>query len=432
MQLTPLRIVGGTPLLGSIRVQSSKNAALPIIVSSLLTSEPVILHGVPRLSDIFNLLEIMGSLGTRFTWLGEHTLRLHTPVLAGTEAPFELVSKMRASFSILGALLSRAGVATVGMPGGCAWGDRPVDQHIKAMKAYGFEISELEGSFHAVRTQAPRGTYVFEMLTVGATQNAILSSVLSHSEGNAGKVTLENASIDTDVVDMVNFLNSLGANIQGAGTHTITVEGVSKLSGGEYEIIPDRIEAGTMMIAVAATRGCVTFAGVRLEHLRALVGKLSEMGVSVLESGDTVQVDARGMTLQAVDLTTSEYPGFPTDLQPQMCALLATAEGTAIVVDKIYSDRRSHVNEMRRMGANIEVHDHVQVIRGGTLRGTTARAADIRAGGALVIAALAAEGTSTIEGMQYINRGYENLAARLCSLGANVQQLEPELAMAVD
>ncbi len=427
MQLTPLRILGGTPLIGSIRVQSSKNAALPIIVSSLLTSQPVTLHGVPRLSDIFNLLEILGSLGTRFTWLGEHTLRLHTPELASTEASFELVSKMRASFSILGALLSRAGVATVGMPGGCAWGDRPVDQHIKAMKAFGFEISELEGSFHAVRTQTPRGTYVFEMLTVGATQNAILSSVLGE-----GKVTLENASIDTDVVDMVNFLNSLGANVQGAGTHTITVEGVVELGGGEYEIIPDRIEAGTMMIAVAATRGCVTFSGVRLEHLRALVGKLTEMGVSVLESGDTVQVDARGMTLQAVDLTTSEYPGFPTDLQPQMCALLATAEGTAIVVDKIYSDRRSHVNEMRRMGANIEVHDHVQVIRGGTLRGTTVRAADIRAGGALVIAALIAEGNSTIEGMQYINRGYENLAARLCSLGANVQQLEPELALAVD
>lgn len=427
MQLTPLRILGGTPLIGSIRVQSSKNAALPIIVSSLLTSQPVTLHGVPRLSDIFNLLEILGSLGTRFTWLGEHTLRLHTPELASTEASFELVSKMRASFSILGALLSRAGVATVGMPGGCAWGDRPVDQHIKAMKAFGFEISELEGSFHAVRTQTPRGTYVFEMLTVGATQNAILSSVLGE-----GKVTLENASIDTDVVDMVNFLNSLGANVQGAGTHTITVEGVVELRGGEYEIIPDRIEAGTMMIAVAATRGCVTFSGVRLEHLRALVGKLTEMGVSVLESGDTVQVDARGMTLQAVDLTTSEYPGFPTDLQPQMCALLATAEGTAIVVDKIYSDRRSHVNEMRRMGANIEVHDHVQVIRGGTLRGTTVRAADIRAGGALVIAALIAEGNSTIEGMQYINRGYENLAARLCSLGANVQQLEPELALAVD
>ncbi|MBC7646039.1 MAG: UDP-N-acetylglucosamine 1-carboxyvinyltransferase [Pseudopedobacter sp.] len=427
MQLTPLRILGGTPLAGSIRVQSSKNAALPIIVSSLLTCQPVTLYGVPRLSDIFNLLEIMGSLGTHFTWLGEHTLLLHTPELASTEAPFELVSKMRASFSILGALLSRAGVATVGMPGGCAWGDRPVDQHIKAMKAFGFEISELEGSFHAIRTHAPRGTYVFEMLTVGATQNAILSSVLG-----GGNVTLENASIDTDVVDMANFLNSLGANIRGAGTHTITVQGVEALSGGEYEIIPDRIEAGTMMIAVAATRGCVTFSGVRLEHLRALVGKLTEMGVNILDNGNTVMVDARGTKLHAVDLTTSEYPGFPTDLQPQMCALLSTVEGTAVVVDKIYSDRRSHVNEMRRMGASIEVHDHVQVIRGGSLRGTTARAADIRAGGALVIAALAAEGTSTIEGMQYINRGYENLAARLRSLGANVEQLEPELAMAVD
>lgn len=430
MLLTPLRIIGGQPLEGEITVQSSKNAALPIIVASLLSAEPIILHGIPRLADMYTLINILEQLGTQVTWLGEHTLRLHTPLLLSTEPPYELVSKMRASFNILGALIARVGEGVVGMPGGCTFGDRPVDQHIKAFEQFGIKILEKGGSFHAERTSPLSGTYVFEMLTVGATQNAIMCGVLGQ-----GKITLDNASIDTDVVDMVNFLNSLGANIEGAGTHTITVHGVPYLTGGEYQVIPDRIEAGTLMIAAVATRGCITLRGVRTEHMRALIGKLSEMGASVLETEDhLLRIDARNCELKSVDVTTSEFPGFPTDLQPQMSALLCTLEGggTSIINDKVYPDRRSHVAELRRMGAHIDFKEHLQVARGTRLHGAPVRAADIRAGGALVIAALAADGLSVIEGMQYINRGYENLAERLRSLGANVTQAEEVFATAVD
>lgn len=429
MLLTPLRVIGGQPLEGEINVQPSKNAALPIIVASLLSREPITLHGVPRLADMYTLLQIMSSLGTQYTWLDDHTLWLHTPKLLSIEPHYEWVSKMRASFNLLGALISRAGEGCVGMPGGCTFGDRPVDQHIKAFQNFGVQVTEQNGSFYAKRTQRLSGTYVFEMLTVGATQNAILAAVLGD-----GQVTLENASIDTDVVDMVNFLNLLGAKIEGVGTHTITIEGVSELSGGSYRVIPDRIEAGTLMIATVATRGRVMLKGVRTDHLRALIGKLIEMGVDIFEmDGHTLCIDARSGDLRPVDVTTSEFPGFPTDLQPQMSALLCTVEGgTAIVNDKVYPDRRSHVAELRRMGANIETKEHLQVIRGGALHGAPVRAADIRAGGALVVAALASEGVSVIEGMQYINRGYENLAARLSSLGAQVMQDDPILEAAVD
>ncbi|MFC4452957.1 UDP-N-acetylglucosamine 1-carboxyvinyltransferase [Deinococcus sonorensis] len=427
MQLTPLHITGGRPLHGEIAVQPSKNAALPIIVASLLSPEPVTLHGIPRLSDIFTILEIVGHLGTRHAWVGPNSVTLHTPELVSTETPYALVSKMRASFIVMGALLSRAGEATVSMPGGCAFGVRPVDQHVKAFRSYGVELSEEGGNFEARRRGPLRGTYVFEMLTVGATQNAILAAVLGE-----GQVTLENASIDTDVVDMVNFLNSLGADIQGAGTNTIQVTGVPRLRGGEYRVIPDRIEAGTFMIAAAATRSRLTLTGVRPDHLRALSAKLLEMGVAVLEGRDSLIVDASAGRLQPTNITTVEYPGFPTDIQPQMSALLATVPGTSVVMDKVYADRLTHVVELNRMGAHIVVSEHTQVIQGGALHGAPVKAADIRAGAALVVAALAAEGETVIEGMQYVNRGYERLAERLRSIGAQAYQPEPVLAAAMD
>ncbi|GGR00482.1 UDP-N-acetylglucosamine 1-carboxyvinyltransferase [Deinococcus ruber] len=427
LQLTPMHIVGGRQLQGEFAVQPSKNAALPIIVASLLTREPVRLHGIPRLSDIYIILDIVAHLGTRHAWEGPNTLVLHTPDILNTATPYSLVSKMRASFIVMGALLSRAGEATVSMPGGCAFGHRPVDQHVKAFRAFGVELDEEGGNFEARRVAPLTGSYVFEMLTVGATQNAILSAALG-----SGRVVLENASIDTDVVDMVNFLNSLGADIQGAGTNTITVQGVTALRGGEYTVIPDRIEAGTLMIAAAATRSKLTLTGVRPGHLRALSTKLTEMGVTILEQSSTLMVDATRGKLTPTNITTVEYPGFPTDVQPQMSALLATVPGTSVVMDRVYADRLTHVVELTRMGAQIVVSEHTQVIQGGLLHGAPVKAADIRAGAALVVAALSAEGETVIDGMQYINRGYERLAERLRAIGANVQQNEPVLAAAMD
>lgn len=423
MQLTPLHIQGGRELSGEIAIQHSKNAALPIIVASMLSSEPVTLHGVPRLSDVYTILEVMHHVGTQHTWTGPNSLTLVTPTIVNTEAPYALVNKMRASFIVLGALLARAGEATVSMPGGCAWGPRPVDQHVKAFRALGAEVTEENGNFHARRHGSLNGQFIFELLTVGGTHNAILASVLGD-----GVVTLENASIDTDVVDLIEFLNTLGARIEGAGTNTLVIHGVPSLHAGEYTVIPDRIEAGTFMMLAAATASQVTLTNVRPDHLTAVTAKLREMGVTIEEQGDRMTVDARDCQLKAVNVTTQSYPGFPTDLQPQMSALLATVPGTSVVQDPVYPDRLTHVAELHRMGANITVSGYTQVIQGTRLHAAPVRAADLRAGAALFIAGLTTEGETIIDGVQYLNRGYERLAERLRGLGANAFQPEPVLA----
>lgn len=425
MQLTPLHIQGGRPLGGEIAVQHSKNAALPIIVATLLSREKVTLHGIPRLSDVETILELMAHLGTVHTWIGENSLELHTPEILNTDAPYALVSKMRASFIILGAILARAGQATVSMPGGCAWGPRPVDQHVKALRALGAQVIEDGGNFDARRSGSLNGSFVFELLTVGGTHNAILAATLGD-----GVVTLENASIDTDVVDLIEFLNTLGADIQGAGTNTITIHGVKALRGGTYTVIPDRIEAGTFMMLAAATRSRITLTNVRPEHLRAVTAKLQEMGVDITEDGSRMTVDATRGELKPVNVTTQSYPGFPTDVQPQMSALLATVPGTSVVQDPVYPDRLTHVAELHRMGANINVSGYTQVIQGGKLHAAPVKAADLRAGAALFIAGLTCEGETVIDGVQYLNRGYERLAERLRGIGADASQ--PELAMAMD
>ena len=425
MQLTPLHIKGGRPLQGTVAAQHSKNAALPIIVASLLSREKVILHGIPQLSDVHTILDLMQHLGTQSVWVGENSLELYTPEILNTDAPYALVSKMRASFIVLGASLARAGQATVSMPGGCAWGPRPVDQHVKALRALGAQLTEDGGNFDARRGGSLSGTFQFELLTVGGTHNSILAATLGD-----GVVTLENASIDTDVVDMIEFLNALGADIQGAGTNTIVIRGVTALRGGEYTVIPDRIEAGTFMIMAAAARSRITLENVRTEHLRAVSLKLREMGVDVTEGEGTVTVDATARELKPVNITTQSYPGFPTDLQPQMSALLATVPGTSVVQDPVYPDRLTHVAELHRMGANITVSGYTQVIQGAQLHAAPVKAADLRAGAALIIAALTAEGETVIDGVQYLNRGYERLVGRLRGLGVDVQQ--PELALAMD
>ncbi|OLV19809.1 UDP-N-acetylglucosamine 1-carboxyvinyltransferase [Deinococcus marmoris] len=424
MQLTPLHIKGGRALSGEITVQHSKNAALPVIVATLLSCEPVTLHGIPRLSDVYTILDLMAHLGTQHKWVGDNSLELYTPEIINTDAPYALVSKMRASFIVMGAILARAGQATVSMPGGCAWGPRPVDQHVKAFRALGVTMTEDGGNFDARREASLNGHFVFELLTVGGTHNAILAAVLGD-----GVVVLDNASIDTDVVDMVEFLNSLGADITGAGSNTITVRGVAALRGGSYTVIPDRIEAGTFMMLAAANRCKLRVRNVRPDHLRAVTAKLQEMGVQITEDGNTLIVDATGTELKPVNVTTQSFPGFPTDLQPQMSALLATVPGTSVVQDPVYPDRLTHVAELHRMGANITVSGYTQVIQGAKLHAAPVKAADLRAGAALFIAALTTEGETVIDGVQYLNRGYERLAERLRGIGANVQQHDMALAM---
>jgi UDP-N-acetylglucosamine 1-carboxyvinyltransferase len=408
-------IEGGRPLRGPLSIHTAKNSALYLILASLLTDEPLLLRDVPRLADVAVELELLEHLGASVRREGP-ILRLHVPKVVRTSAPYALVSRMRASFVAMGALLARTGEARISMPGGCAFGPRPVDRHLAAFRALGIEVDESGGAFAAHRRGPLRGTAAFEAPTVGGTQNVLLASALGE-----GHVTIENAALEPEVADLAALLNTMGARIEGAGTPVIQVEGVPRLRGAEFRPIPDRIEAGTFMLAAAATRGDVVLDDVRPTHVQAVLDALGETGVRiVLESKSSVRIDATG-DLVATDITATEYPGIPTDLQAPFGAYLATLPGVSVVRDRVYPDRFTHVAELQRMGASLELTDRTLVIRGGQpLRGAAVHAADIRAGGALVVAALAAQGRSHVAGVEFIDRGYERLASRLASLGADV------------
>jgi UDP-N-acetylglucosamine 1-carboxyvinyltransferase len=420
-----LIIKGGTPLRGDVHINTAKNSALYLILASLLTKEPVRLRDIPRLSDVLVSLEILEHVGVEVRWEGRD-LHLHAANVHTCGAPYSLVSKMRASFVAMGALLARCGRARISMPGGCAFGPRPVDRHIAAFQALGVQIDEEGGDFHAFRGARLEGTVVFEAPTVGGTQNVILASALK-----GGRVTIENAALEPEIADLAQMLNAMGARISGAGTSTICIEGVEELAGVDYRPVPDRIEAGTFMLAAAATRGTITLRGVNPTHLESVSEKLRETGVRVVEVGqDGLLVDASG-DLQAADVTAAEYPEIATDLQAPFSAYLATLPGASVVRDRVYPDRFTHVDELRRTGADVELFERTLIIRGGRLAAARMHAADIRAGGALVIAALGATGTSVISGLQYLDRGYEALTERLVALGANVARKVASSAPAV-
>jgi UDP-N-acetylglucosamine 1-carboxyvinyltransferase len=420
-----LIIKGGTPLRGDVHINTAKNSALYLILASLLTKEPVRLRDIPRLSDVLVSLEILEHVGVDVRWEGRD-LYLHAANVHTCGAPYSLVSKMRASFVAMGALLARCGRARISMPGGCAFGPRPVDRHIAAFQALGVQIDEEGGDFHAFRSSRLEGTVVFEAPTVGGTQNVLLASALK-----GGRVTIENAALEPEIADLAQMLNAMGARISGAGTSTIQIEGVEELGGVDYRPVPDRIEAGTFMLAAAATRGIVTLRGVNPAHLESVSDKLRETGVRVVEVGqDGLLVDASG-DLQGADVTAAEYPEIATDLQAPFSAYLATLPGASVVRDRVYPDRFTHVDELRRTGADVELFERTLIIRGGRLAGARMHAADIRAGGALVIAALGATGTSVVSGLQYLDRGYEALTERLVALGASVARKVPAPAPAV-
>lgn len=415
-----LEIRGGAPLHGEVPIHAAKNSALYLILASLLTDEPLTIEGAPRLSDVLVGLEILAHTGVQIAW-NERDVTMHARTIHETNAPYRLVSKMRASFVVMGALLARAGEARISMPGGCAFGPRPVDRHLKAFAALGVEISDDAGDFVARRRGRLEGRVVFEAPTVGGTQNVLLATALA-----GGEVEIQNAALEPEITDLCNLLNRMGAQIEGAGTPFIRVQGVDRLHGSRYRPIPDRIEAGTFMLATAATRGDVTVRNIHPEHLLAVREKLSEAGVRIVDvAPDAWRIDATG-ELNAVDITAVEYPGIPTDLQAPFGAFLATVPGVSVVRDRVYPDRFTHVPELQRMGARLELTERTLMIRGGPLRGTDVHAADLRAGGALVTAALAASGSSRVFGLESIDRGYERFAARLTALGATIEaQLAP-------
>jgi len=409
-------IEGGRPLSGELPVFRAKNSALYLMLASLLTDEEVVLEDVPRLADVLVLEELLRHVGVDTRWEG-HTLRLHARSLRTCSAPYGLVSKMRASFVIMGALVARCGEATVPMPGGCAFGPRPVDRHLAAMRDLGVIVDEDEGVFHARRPVRMEGRVVFEAPTVGGTQNVLLAAALAD-----GEVVIENAALEPEVPDLANMLNAMGARVEGAGTRTITVRGVRRLRGVTYRPIPDRIEAGTFMLAAAATRGRVTLTDVEPAHLTAVISALEGAGVGVTTGEGRLTVDASDRELRPVDVRATEYPGVPTDLQAPFTAFLATVPGLSNLSDAVYPDRFTHVEELAHTGADLRLVDRTLEVRGGPLKGAAMHAADIRAGSALVIAALAASGTSEIGGLRFIDRGYERLTERLRSLGAAVQR----------
>jgi UDP-N-acetylglucosamine 1-carboxyvinyltransferase len=411
-----LVIDGGRPLDGRARVQSAKNSALYLILASLLTEDELVLRDVPRLSDVLVGLEILAHVGVEVRWDGAD-LRLRAADVHRSDAPFRLVRKMRASFVAMGALLARTGSARIGVPGGCAFGPRPVDRHLAAFEALGVDVREVDGDFVAERHGPLEGHVVFEAPTVGGTQNVLLATALG-----SRRVVIENAALEPEVADLIDLLNAMGARIGGAGTRVLSVEGVDELHGATFTPIPDRIEAGTLLLAAAATRGSVRLDNVRAGHLTAVLDALRATGVWIDQEDDrSLTLDAAG-PLHAVDVVATPYPGLPTDLQAPFGAYLASLPGRATVRDEVYPDRFTHVEELRKMGARLRFEERTLHVDGGELSGAEIHAADIRAGGALVVAALAARGRSHLSGVEFLDRGYQDLAPRLRSLGAQVDR----------
>ncbi|MGN1410964.1 MAG: UDP-N-acetylglucosamine 1-carboxyvinyltransferase [Oscillospiraceae bacterium] len=418
MDKDKLVLHGGVKLSGEVCVSGAKNAAVAIIPAVILCDEPCVLENVPEISDVAICFEILSSLGAKIEKLSRTKYRIDATNITNFEVPYELATKMRASYYFLGALLGKYKTAKVPQPGGCHLGDRPVDQHMKAFRILNAQCDLIPGGIIYCRANNLIGSTIdFDVVSVGATINAILSSVKAE-----GITIIENVAKEPHIVDIANFLNSMGASISGAGTDRIKVKGVSRLRGVEYSIIPDQIEAGTYMIASAVTRGDVTIKNVTPAHLEPMTLKLRRMGVSVEEFDDSVRVWVEpGVIFNKIELKTMPYPGFPTDMQPQMAVLCTLANGTSSITEGIWNNRFRYVDELRRMGANITVNGKIALISGNTnLAGAPVQACDLRAGAALIIAGLVAEGETTISDIYHIERGYERMDEKLRGLGANI------------
>lgn len=416
-----LIVKGGNRLVGAVKTSGAKNAVLPIIAASILGTTPSHLDEVPMLEDVHTISEVLKCLGLSVECSPEkNVLDIDSTEITSYEAPYELVRTMRASFLVMGPLLARIGKARISMPGGCAIGARPIDIHLKGFEALGVKIEQGHGYIEASAPEGLKGTSIyFDFPSVGATENIMMAASLTE-----GTTILENVAEEPEIVDLANYLNKMGAKIRGAGTDTIRIEGVDKLHGADYTIIPDRIEAGTYMIAAAMTGGDVVVENVLPEHQKPLIAKLREAGAVVEEDIDKVRVIGQN-PLKAVSIKTLPYPGFPTDMQAQMMAMMVIAEGRSKVTETVFENRFMHVVELNRMGAQISTEGRSAVIDGPSkLTGCDVRATDLRAGAAMILAGLVAEGTTRIGDLHHIDRGYENIVAKLKNLGADIERVD--------
>lgn len=415
-------IRGGKQLLGSVKVQGAKNAVLPILAASLLGQNgETVIYDIPALDDVDTIIEVLTFIGVKVNY-ENGTIKTSAEKILRTEAPYELVRKMRASFLVIGPLLAREGHARVALPGGCAIGSRPVEQHLKGFEAMGAIINIGQGYIDAKVDGRLKGARIYlDYASVGATENIMMAATLAD-----GITTIENAAQEPEIADLANFLNGMGAKVRGAGTGTIRIEGVKSLSSIKHTVIPDRIEAGTYMVAAAITGGNVLIENAIIDHLKPIIAKLEEMGVKISEENAGIRVIANGQ-LKAVDLKTLPHPGFPTDMQSQMMALLLIANGTSIITETVFENRYMHVEEFKRMNANIKIQGRIAIIEGNCkLQGAKVNATDLRAGSALVLGGLIAEGETEVTGLHHIDRGYVDLVGKLKKLGANIDRYNEE------
>ncbi|MCR4863275.1 MAG: UDP-N-acetylglucosamine 1-carboxyvinyltransferase [Ruminococcus sp.] len=419
-------IKGGRRLSGEVTISGAKNAAVAILPAVILSDEPCVIENVPSISDVNISLRILKEMGAEVENIGKDTYRIDPTHIDKCCVPYETARKMRASYYFLGALLGKFNKARVSMPGGCPLGDRPIDQHLKAFSALGANYSLTQGMIDLTADKLSGSQIFFDVVTVGATMNAMLAAVKAE-----GLTIIENAAKEPHIVDLANFLNSMGANIMGAGTDVIKIRGVEHLHGTTYAVIPDQIEAGTFMIAAAATKGDVLIKNIIPKHLESITKKLEKIGVSIEQYDDSLRVWVEGPLVKA-NVKTTPHPGFPTDMQPQIATLLTLAEGTSIITEGVWEQRFRYVDELRRMGADITVNGKVALVEGtGKLFGAPVKACDLRAGAALIIAGLAAQGITEIEDIFHIERGYDCMEGKLRELGADIEKVSvPDKASA--
>ncbi len=417
--MAKILIAGGQPLNGEVQISGAKNAVLPILCGTLLLDAMVEIGNVPHLHDVTTTMELLGEMGVQLMVDEKMTITADPSAVTNTVAPYELVKTMRASILVLGPLVARFGHAEVSLPGGCAIGSRPVDQHIRGLQALGADVRVENGFIKATAKRLRGGRYVFDMVTVTGTENVMMAATLA-----SGTTVLENCAQEPEVVDLAHCLNAFGARIEGAGTNKITIHGVERLGGGSYDVLPDRIETGTFLVAGAMTGGRVLAKKTRADILDSVLLKLEECGAHIDTGPDTIQIDMRGNRPKAISLTTAPYPAFPTDMQAQFAALNTIADGVGVITETIFENRFMHLNELSRLGADVRVEGNTAIIRGvKKMTGAPIMATDLRASASLVLAGLVAEGETIVDRVYHIDRGYENIEEKLGALGAKIRRL---------
>ncbi|WP_250625209.1 UDP-N-acetylglucosamine 1-carboxyvinyltransferase [Pinirhizobacter soli] len=417
--MAKILITGGEPLNGEVGISGAKNAVLPILASCLLADEPVSIGNVPHLHDVTTFIELLGQMGTRLVLDDRMKMHVDPRSTSSTCAPYDLVKTMRASILVLGPLVARFGHAEVSLPGGCAIGSRPVDQHIRGLQALGAEVTVEAGFIRATAKRLKGARVVMDMVTVTGTENIMMAAALAD-----GTTIIENAAMEPEVVDLANCLIAMGADIEGAGTPIVTIHGVERLHGCHYEVLPDRIETGTFLVGAAITGGKVRCRNARADTLDFVLAKLEDAGAHISTGDDWIELDMRGRKPKAVNITTAPYPAFPTDMQAQFTALNCVAEGVGVITETVFENRFMHAHELQRLGADIRLEGNTAIIKGvGKMSGAPIMATDLRASACLVLAGLVAEGDTTVDRVYHIDRGYENIEEKLGVLGAKIRRL---------